>query len=232
LQSRRHVRGLTLVEVLIVVALIALLAGSVAFGPGFLRSSRLRAAATLMVSGVRTGVSRASTTGRAVRLVIDIDENKVLLEEANLRGFTRQKGDVAGGAEASTEAESKARAETERILEGPRAPRASFQPVASLRDPDTQSPGRELGAGVVVTSVQTEHDEEPVTSGRAYVYFWPGGVTERAAIQLKRTDAGDEGLTVLISALTGRAQIQRGKAVLPPPREDPEGEGVGEQEEE
>jgi general secretion pathway protein H len=216
------------VEVLIVVALIALLAGSVAFGPGFLRSSRLRSAATLMVSGVRIGLSRASTSGRAVRLVIDIDQNKVVLEEANIRGFARQKGDVSGGAEASSEAEAKARQETERLLEGPRAPRARFQPVPSLSDPETRSPGRELGPGVMVASVQTEHDEEPITSGRAYVYFWPGGVTERAAIQLKRTDVGDEGVTVLVSALTGRASIQRGKAVLPPPREDPEGEGSGE----
>jgi general secretion pathway protein H len=80
--------------------------------------------------------------------------------------------------------------------------------------------------------VETEHDEEPVTEGRAYVYFWPGGLTERAAIRLKRSDSADDGLTVFISPLTGRASIERGKASFPAPREDPDGEAFGPKEEE
>jgi general secretion pathway protein H len=85
---------------------------------------------------------------------------------------------------------------------------------------------------VQVASVETEHDEEPVTEGRAYVYFWPGGITERAAIRLKRSDNSEDGLTVLLSPLTGRASIQRGKASFPPPREDPDGSSFGSKEEE
>lgn len=209
------------------VVLIALLSGGALLGPGLLRSSRVRAAATLIVSGVRLAQSRTSSSGHPVRLVIDLDERRVLLEQAQTSTFSREKGGIAGGAEAADELEKKAKAETDRILEGPRSPRATFTALKELSDPAEPSKGRELGAGVQVASVETEHDEEPVTEGKAYVYFWPGGITEAAVIRLKRSDNNEDGLSVLISPLTGRASIQRGKATFPPPREDPDGEGFG-----
>ena len=64
-----------------------------------------------------------------------------------------------------------------------------------------------------------EHDDEPRTSGKAYLYFFPGGSTERAAVQLKRK-GDDTGLTVTVSGLTGRAKVERGHVDLPPPRTD------------
>ena len=47
-RRRRSERGLTLVELLIVIGLIAILAGSVMMGPGLLQGSRLKSAATLI----------------------------------------------------------------------------------------------------------------------------------------------------------------------------------------
>lgn len=214
------------------VVLIALLSGGALLGPGLLRSSRVRAAATLMVSAARLAQNRTNANGRPVRLVIDIDQRRVLLEQATTAVFSREKGAVAGGAAAADEAEKKAKAETDRIMDGARPPRPGFTPLKELEDPANPGQGRELGAGVQVASVETEHDEEPLTEGRAYVYFWPGGITERAAIRLKRSDNSEDGLTVLLSPLTGRASIQRGKVGFPPPREDPDGESFGPKEEE
>jgi general secretion pathway protein H len=215
---------------LIVVALIAVLASSVVLGPGMLRSSRMRSAATLMVSAVRLGLNRSNATGHPVRLTLDLTENRVMLEEAVTGSFARVKGGVAGGAEAESDAEKKAKADAERIVEGPHAPRTQFRPLKELTDPDDPTRARDLGAGVQIASVETEHDEEPVTEGRAYVFFWPGGLTERAAIRLKRSDLSDEGLTVLISALNGRAKIVHGKAEVGPLPEDPEGQGSSDEE--
>lgn len=234
MRPRRHARGLTLVEVLIVVVLIALLSGGALLGPGLLRSSRVRAAATLLVSAVRLAQNRSNANGRPVRLVIDLDQRRVLLEQATGSVFSREKGAVAGGAEAQDEAEKKAKAETDRIMEGTRPPRPTFTPLKELSDPENGTLGRELGSGVQVASVETEHDDEPMTEGRAYVYFWPGGITERATIRLKRSDItnSEDVLTVLISPLTGKASIQHGKVDFPPPREDPDGESFGPKEEE
>jgi general secretion pathway protein H len=217
-RPRKRTRGVTLVEVLIVVALIALLAGGVLFGSGMLKSSRMKAASTLIASAIRLGAARANSTGRATRLVLDLDNEKVLLEEGSSSVMLREKGTKTGGAEPMTEEEQAAKAETDRILEGPRAPRPTFRPAERFADtPD----GRELGAGVDLAEVQTEHDEEPVLEGRAYIYFWPGGVTERAHVKVKRKGS-DEALTVVVSALTGRTKIERGLVDMPEPRSDRE----------
>lgn len=212
-----------MLEVLIVVALIGILAGGVVYGSGMVGSSRMRSAGMLIISGVRIGLTRANSTGMPVRMVLDLDNDRVLLEESSTRVMLRVKEEednTGGGAEAATEAEKKARAEAERILEGPRAPRAQFKPVAQFGfDADDPNQGRELGAGVHLRQVQTQHDGQPRTEGRAYLYFWPGGGTEHAAIQLTRT-GDEEGITVVVSALTGRAKIERGKVELPEPISD------------
>ena len=224
-RSLSRARGVTLVEVLIVVALIGLLAGGAIFGSGMLGSSRLRGAATLIATAIRAGIARANTTGRPTRLVLDLDAERVLLEDASSSRMLREKTKPAGGAEVATEAEQAAKAESDRILEGPKAPRTAFQPAPAFADSAT---GRELGSGVDLVQVETEHDEEPVTSGRAYLYFWPGGAAERAHVQLRR--AGDpEGLTVTVSALTGRTGVLRGRVDLPQPKSDRE-EDQGERE--
>ena len=216
-------RGLTLVELLIVVALIAVLGGSVMMGPGMLEGSRLKSAATMIVSGVRVGLARASTTGRPTRLTFDLEGGKITLEEASssvvLREHTK---DSSSGAEPATEIEKKAHAESDRILEGPHSPRPSFKPIVGFNSSDgDKGLARSLGSGVEIISVQTDHDDEPRTTGRAYLYFFPGGTTERASVQLKRR-GDDTGMTITVSGLTGRAKVERGRVDLAPPRSDGE----------
>ncbi|MEP7051407.1 MAG: prepilin-type N-terminal cleavage/methylation domain-containing protein [Pseudomonadota bacterium] len=229
-RARRRQRGLTLVELLIVVALIAVIGGSVLMGPGMLEGSRLKSAATLIVSGVRVGIARASTTGKPTRLSFDLDNGKLVLEESSssvvLREHTK---DASSGAAPANELEKKAHAESERILEGPHSARPTFRPVAGFNSAagDTGL-ARSLGGGVEFISVQTDHDDEPRTSGHAYLYFFPGGTTERASVQLKR-HGDDTGLTITVSGLTGRAKIERGRVDLPPPRSD--GEAASERDE-
>ncbi len=227
---RRHQRrGVTLVELLIVVALIALLSAAVVFGSGMLSSSRQRAAATLIVAGVRMGITRANSTGRPVRMVFDLEQDRVMLEQSSGREMLREKeeANTGGGAEPATEAEKAAKAEAERVLDGPHVPRPRFAPVKQFGFDGDEGMGRELGKGIEFKSVQTEHDLEPRKEGRAYLYFFPGGGTERASIQLRKTGS-DEGLTVLVSPLTGRASIKKGDVDLEEPRIDVE---FGEREE-
>jgi general secretion pathway protein H len=214
---------MTLVEVLIVIALIAVLSSAIIFGSGMFSSSRLRAAAGLLMTGVRIAVTRANATGHPVRLVFDLEADRLMVEEASGSIMLREKeeGESTGaGAEATTEEERKARADADRILKGPHAPRARFAPVKEFGfDGGDPAKGRELGASIRFRQVQTEHDGEPRTEGRAYLYIWPGGGTERASIQLQR-DEEDEGLTVMVSPLTGRARIERGRVALPEPRSE------------
>jgi general secretion pathway protein H len=228
-RSFRRSPGFSLIEVLIVVALMGLLAGVVIAGTGFLGGSRLRAGASMVMGAVRLGVSHANASGQPARLVFDFEARRIVLEEARGR-FVRssphdqeaQKAEAASAQDFEKQANEYARS----LLAGPKAPVPRFSPVAALAGDDGK-PGRELDAGVRLLQVQTEHDLEPRTEGRSYLYFWPGGGTEQAAIQLGRGEELDA-VTVLVSALTGRAKLQRGRVELEDGRADPE---LGEREE-
>jgi general secretion pathway protein H len=58
---------------------------------------------------------------------------------------------------------------------------------------------------VVFSRLFTSHASEPREEGQGYVYFWGGGVTERAVVQLR--GASGEVYSVLLHPLTGRPEI-------------------------
>jgi general secretion pathway protein H len=218
--SKQGQRGLTLIEVVIAIALVAVLTGSLLFGRNALVGSRMKAAATLIVSSVRYGLTRANATGKPARLVLDFDKKQVLLEESSTSLMLREKSkDPSAGAMPASSAEAKIRAESERIVEGPKAARPSFSKLSGVSGAiEELSAGRPLGEGVELVQVKTEHDEEPIREGRAYIYFWPGGTTERAIVQLKKAGDKETALTVVLSPLTGRAKIEKGAVDFPEPR--------------
>jgi general secretion pathway protein H len=212
-----------MVELMVTIAVIAFATTGVVLGSGAITNSRMRGAASMITGAIRIAFTRASATARPNRLVFDIDRGVVILEETS-DVLAVKKDDVAGGAAASTEEERDAIETAARIVKGPQAPRARFRPVRALGfdDPDT-SGGRPLGQGVRFRKVETGHSPDGQTSGRAYLYFWPGGQTERAAIQLgTRSESEDlnAGITILVSALTGRVRTVAGAKSMDPLRDD------------
>ncbi len=204
---------MSLLEVLVVITVVALIAGVAIMGSGALGSSRIRADAAMLTGAVRAATARANTTGRSARLVFDLDSHRVQLEESTGRMLRKkdEEESTGGGASPVTEAEQRAAAEAKALVEGPRAPPAMFAPVGDELGftSDKGTGGRALSSGVRFRSVQTDHDGLPRTEGRAYLYFWPGGGTERAVIQLER-EGSDTGISVLVSALTGRSKVKSG----------------------
>lgn len=222
---RQPYRGVTLVEVLITVALIALVTAGAASSLGLVSGARLKRSATLVAGAVRVAYAHASAKSKPVRLVFDFEERMIVLEESTSELFL-EKNDKTGGAAAATEAEKSAQEATEAIMKGPRAPRPSFQPTKAFGfNPDKDKPGKELPSGIRLLQVETGHGEEPESSGRAYLYFWPGGQTERAAISLGisgEEESADSVMTLLVSPLTGKTELKKGKVSMPRPRDDGE----------
>jgi len=220
--KRARVRGLTLIEVMIVMALMGLLTATLVFGSGAFIGASRRAAAGLFVAAVQKGLAQANTVGKPVRLAIDLGAGRLVLEESNssvaLRGKPSdplETGDADAEAGAVQAAVAAAQAAGEDFLAYASAPSSGFTPI-DLLGQDGDTPGRALDPSIKITKVQTEHDDEPISEGVAYIYFWPGGVTERAVVQLGR-GLEDDGVTVEVSPLTGRARISRGKVDLPEP---------------
>lgn len=219
--------GLTLIEVLVVMAIVAIIMGAVVVGSGQLASSRLRHSSTMIAGAIRVGFSRASATSKSVRLVMDFEKSEIWLEEGSQPMLVQSK-DITGtgGAAAATTAEKEALEEGGRILKGPTAPRAAFTEISPMGLAASE-PGKghkPLERGIKFRMVQTGHDEEPRKEGRAYLYFWPGGQTERAAIQLKvgEANADEDAITLMVAPLTGKVTVKNGAVDLPTPVDDKE----------
>lgn len=230
-RQRGSERGVTLVELLITVAIIGVAVGLTMVGAGVSDSARLRRSSVMIASAVRVAYGHANATSKVVRLVFDLDARTVSLEEETSQGGGQMKivkNDVTGGAAAATEAERKVVEEANEILKGPRAPRPSFQRVQAYGfDTGKTGPGKELERNIRFLQIETSHQDEIVKTGRAYLYFWPGGQTERAAVQLYMltsalTAADADVMTVLVSPLTGKAELRRGRAAMLRPRDDVE----------
>jgi general secretion pathway protein H len=213
-------RGMTLIEVLITIAIVAVIAGLAFISiAGATSGARLRQASTQIAGAVRIAFAHATATSKVVRLTFDFQESKILLEESQGRHLIRD--DDSGGAEAATEIELEAQAAAEQLTKGPRAARASFAPVETLGFPEE---GKELPSNIQFWQVETAHQEGPIREGRAYLYFFPGGQTENAAVQLRISNADEEDtssfLTVSVASLTGRTKIGKGRIEMPKPRDD------------
>src|SRR5580693_3252950 len=130
---RRRARGVTLLEVLVVMILLSLVMGGIVLGGGQVASVRLKHTATMIAGAVRVGFLRATATSKSQRLVFDMDERKVWLEESALPMLVQSKdSSTTGGADPATEFERKALEENDRILKGPHPPKPKFKPVESL----------------------------------------------------------------------------------------------------
>jgi general secretion pathway protein H len=64
---------------------------------------------------------------------------------------------------------------------------------------------KELPKGVYFNSVETVNSKEPITNGLAYVHYFPEGFVEAAVIQI--TNRKGMTWTLVISPLTGQAEV-------------------------
>lgn len=226
--KRHAARGMTLIEAMLVVAMIALLAGGMFVGLGGLSSARFRESSTSITSAIRIAYNHANATSRPTRLVFDFESRTISIEESQGRMLLKQ-GELSGGAAAATDVERAVVAESEEILEGPRAPRASFSPVGKILgfeyDEEKGAGKKTLREGIYFRQIEVGHEDEPATEGRVYLYFWPGGQTELASIQIQKGtgDVDDSDIiSVTVSPLTGKTAIDGGPIDMPRPRGDEE----------
>jgi general secretion pathway protein H len=218
-------RGLTLIEILVVISLIAVVSGVAVAGSMQLPAARLRRSATMIASAVKVAYTRATATSRSLRLVMDLDHQKIWLEESRSPMLVQSAGATAtGGADAVTQAEREAVSAGDRIVQGPPIPKPRFTPIEvyGFGDVESGKGGKSLQSGIEFRAVQTLHDDAMRTSGRAYLYFWPGGRTELASIQLRigQSDEASRALTILVSPLTGKVDIRGGAVDLEVPTDE------------
>ncbi len=204
--------GLTLIEIMVVLAIMALVTGAAMAGSMQLPSAQLRRSATMVASAIRVAFTRATATSRDLRLVMDL----MLVQSKDSAG--------TGGADPVTQAERQAMLEGEGIMKGPSVPKPKFHPIDTFGfgDVEVGKGGKPLQPKITFRAVQTTHDDAPRTSGRAYLFFWRGGLTERASIQMRIGESVEDSrtLTLLVSPLTGKVTVKGGRVELEIPTDD------------
>jgi general secretion pathway protein H len=229
--------GFTLIEIIIVLAIAALIMGVGVNGLRSLAKSDLRESATHLSGAMRFLFDRASTTGKTHRLVIDLERGRYWAEvtddkfyiphEAETPEATRLREEQeAKDEEERRAAEEKAASAADSVFgSSSSSSTSSGLPVDSSYDPTKLDVGKfrpkrarfaafqetalkpvTLKKKVIFRSVYTPRSTEPVTSGRAYIYFFPLGQTEAAIVSLSDPE-GEAVYSLVAHPLTGRVKI-------------------------
>jgi general secretion pathway protein H len=238
MRARPRQGGYTLLEVLAVAAIAVGLIAVSGVGIRRLRQSDLRTASAKLAGALRFTYDRSVTTGKYYRMVIDLDEKTYWPEISDDRfymvrgrGKLPQPEDEIIDPNAPPGATPAAVAKTSGsglgsvlgMLGGgsagaPGTVAARVGLGKARFAPDAAAAGKQRSAplkGVTITAVWTPRLDEPATQGRAYLYFYPEGMTERAIIHL--ADTSDGAFSLVVHPLTGRVQIVGGKVDLPRP---------------
>jgi general secretion pathway protein H len=171
---------------------------------------QLRQRTGQLAGGIRSLYGASAVAGRSCRLVMDLDASAYWSECAAGSVRLAAEGERArsGAREATREEEllatvaqrgdavsdeDRARAELAR--------KSAFTPTGDI-------PKTALGGSVRFAGVWVSHQPERYVAGKAFLYFWPSGLTETASIQLAQ---GDDANTILVQPLTGKVRIASGR---------------------
>ena len=198
---RTRLSAFTLIEVMLVIAVIGLVMMGATTGLGALTRSNLRAASMKVVSASRFAYNRAVTQGNTTRVHFDFERNTMSVQEST-GGVLLDRDEEAELDAVDPWAQAKARLETPNDpIQAP----SRFGPIkkegVQLKKFDPQP----IGDGIKVVKIITPRAERTETDLEGAIHFFPGGMTEHTVVHL--SDRSEHVFAIEIHPLTGHAEI-------------------------
>ena len=197
--------GFTLIEVMLVIAIMAVVISGATFGLGAITRTRLRSSAFKVTSAARFAYNRSLTQGTTTRLVFDFEKDTMAVEETDRPVTLATDLQLEADPGQAVDPWDIARARIEHPLDEVR-PESPFHPITNpsgkVLEKYTAQP---VGDGISIQALISPHETDKRTDGEGSLYFFPGGVTEHAVIQL--SDSSETVYSIEIHPLTGNARI-------------------------
>jgi len=221
--------GMSLLEILVVLALIGLFMLAMATGLGGRAESDLRSSSLEVMALLRASHARAMGTGTHHRLVFDLDAQSMQIEQCQgvlgLRKVEEDENeDVLDAKGLADLREPPVSGDVNQEILAAASPEKALEVAAALKgenigsarcnpsegftgDADGKKSQRKIkgGANLKIRAVHVQHIKEPVTEGKVSINFFPLGHGEKAAIELANEDKDKR--TVLVHGLTGKTEI-------------------------
>lgn len=193
-QKKANEAGFTLVELLVVVALMALI-GTMAI-PSISSVFKLSLGSTTrdIATTVRHAYNAALMTKKVHRLVYDLKEHRYWVEVGPQQLLMDTEESRARSARAKKFGSKQEAAEGK----DENAPTFSLASYVTRKKND-------LPRGVELEDVTTEQTKDPITEGLAYTHFFPHGIIEQTVIHLK--DTSNHKATLVIAPIVGRTKV-------------------------
>jgi len=201
---------MTLIEIMVVVLIIAIALVGVGWGIGAVTKTKLRSGSVKVAAAVKFAYSRSVSQGTTVRGLIDVEEATLSIQEAHGRVTLARADDPRriDSEEDDTSGVDPWAAAQERLSKT-LEPSFGQSPFHPIRDADGEAIDRyqdvPIGDGIQVLRMILPHEPNPRESGEGAIYFFPGGMTQHAVVQL--TDGSDTVYSVEVHPLTGRPTV-------------------------
>jgi general secretion pathway protein H len=211
-RSRRHPRGFTLIEIGVVLLVVVLLVGVAIPTLRSVSGAQGRAEVSKIAANIRATRGHAAVSGRTCRVAFDLDDGTYLVECAP--------GHVSLAQEKSRNGERDEDEPEGDVAKMSVADRAKAEVMHRARfAAENTVPPQHLPGNLEFGSIWTQHQSEKYTKGKAYLYFYPSGLGERANIQVQD---GDDWYSIHVSPLSGKVKIVAAREDFPDQREDEE----------
>jgi general secretion pathway protein H len=195
---------MTLIEMGVVLCVAGLMLALAIPAMSAVTRSQLRQKSGQLAGGLRALYGAAAIAGRTCRMVLDLDANAYWSECAKTNVRLDREGERSqNGARIATREEELAAVPAQDSLSAMDRERLTLAAKGAFAATN-DIPRTELGSSVKFSDVWVQHQPEPYTAGKAFVYFWSTGLTEEAAIHVAQSD---DVFSLIVSPLTGKVKI-------------------------